>query len=380
MQLDMKKVKETRAFSCLECGKCTGVCPVARYSESFSPRSLLIKSLRNSNPEEFNSPELWSCLTCQQCDTICPSNIKYIELTQLLREATEGDFDESSCSHGGIVQSISRIMMSDNIKQDRLSWIDSDLKTSKTSEYLYFVGCLPYYDPIFSEMGTQPLEIARSTLKILNYFDIKPQVLPNEKCCGHDFFWNGDIKSLKKLAESNLEQFEKQGIKKIITSCPECYRTLKQEYPDQIGSVPYEIYHTSEFLAAKMKEKDITIKTESKRLTFQDPCRLGRHMDVYEPPREIISRLEGAEYVEMMHHHKRATCCGVSSWMNCSQVSKNIQKQRLGEVQKTKADVLVTACPKCQIHFSCALQNNEQLSSDDIEIKDLTQIVAENLH
>jgi Fe-S oxidoreductase len=270
-------------------------------------------------------------------------------------------------------------MTTDSMQQNRLEWIPGELQTSRNSEYLYFVGCLPYYDPIFQETGAEPVEIAKSTLKILNYFDIKPQVLPNEKCCGHDFFWNGDIASFRKLAESNIEQFKQQGIKKIITSCPECYRTLKVEYPNLIGDVEYEVLHTSEFLAQKMEEKKITLDSKEQHLTFQDPCRLGRHLNIYEPPRTVMSHLKGSSFSEMAHHHKRATCCGVSSWMNCSQVSKQIQKQRLNEARNTGADILVTACPKCQIHFSCAMSDSEIGENNRFAIKDLTQVVAECL-
>ena len=86
MQIDIKQIRETNAFSCLECGKCTGTCPVARYSKTFSPRQILTHHVHNTHPNAFNSSELWSCLTCQQCDEICPSDIKYIELIQLLRQ------------------------------------------------------------------------------------------------------------------------------------------------------------------------------------------------------------------------------------------------------------------------------------------------------
>ncbi len=376
----LNKIRETRAYSCLECGKCTGTCPVARYAASFSPRAILIRSLRNSTEQTLHSPDLWSCLTCQQCDTICPSDIKYIELMQLLRESAGGHFDESSCSHGGIIQTISRIMTNETLQQNRLDWLSSDLKTSRDSEYLYFVGCVPYYDPIFLDTGAEPIEIAVSTLRILNYFGINPQLLPNEKCCGHDFFWNGDLTRFRKLAESNIDQFTKQGIKKIITSCPECYRTLKVEYPKYLGSVSYEVHHISEFLEEKLKDKKLSLPSGKQHFTYQDPCRLGRHLGIYEPPRTALTQIKGGAFSEMAHHHKRATCCGVSAWMNCSQVSKQIQEQRLREALNTGADVLVTACPKCQIHLSCAMRNSDIFSEErGFLIKDLTQVVAECL-
>jgi heterodisulfide reductase subunit D len=380
MVFDIKQIKETNAFSCIGCGKCTGTCPVARYSKTFSPRQILTHAVHDSHPDQYDSAQLWSCLTCQQCDEICPSNIKYIELIQLLRQFKGIEKREATCSHGGILESISKIMTTPDLQQDRLGWLNKDLHISKDSEYLYFTGCLPYFEAIFTDLEVKALNIARSTVKILNYFDIKPQVLANEKCCGHDFYWNGDMDNFRKLAQANLELIKQSNIKKIITSCPECYRTLKIDYPNYFGTQSYEVMHISEFIARKISEKNIELKSPDMRVTFQDPCRLGRHMKVYDAPREVLNHIKGVELKEMSHHHKRAICCGVSGWLNCSQISKNIQSQRLGEALATGADTLITSCVKCQIHFKCALLDKNLNQQIKINIKDLTELFAENLN
>lgn len=380
MQVDINKIRETNAFSCLECGKCTGTCPVARYSSTFSPRVLLIRSLRNSHPDALKSADLWSCLTCRFCDEICPSDIKYSELIHLLRGEVGAENFEGTCSHGGILQSLSRIMTAPQLNQDRLDWIDKELQTSKSGEYLYFTGCLPYFDVLFSDLDTNLNNIAKSTLKILNHFNIKPQVLGDERCCGHDFYWNGDFKNFKKLAETNIEMIKKSGAKKIITSCPECYRTLKLDYPKFFGKQDYEITHISEFIADKLEEKKIKLKSDAGKITFQDPCRLGRHLDIYDAPRTVFANMEGVEFKEMAHHHHRSICCGVTGWANCSQVSKQIQTQRLREAHAAGAGTMITACAKCQIHFTCTLQDKKLDQEMNLKIKDITELVAENLH
>jgi heterodisulfide reductase subunit D len=379
IQLDRKKIQETNAYSCLECGKCTGVCPVSRYSKTFSPRQTLIRTLRNTHPESLKDANVWRCLTCQQCDTICPANIKYVEFTQMIRQFVGVENREGTCSHGGILESILKIMTSPDLKQQRLDWLTKDYQTSQSSEYLYFMGCLPYYDVLFTEIGVQSLNIARSMIKILNYFDIQPQIMSNEKCCGHDFYWNGDMKNFKKLAQANLEQINTLGIKYIITACAECYRTLKIDYPLLMGSQSFEVIHITEFLADKLKERNLRLKTDKMKLTYHDPCRLGRHMGIFDSPRLALSHLTGMQYREMAHHHKRAICCGVTSWMNCSQISKQIQHARLNEAQAIEVDTMVTACPKCQIHFKCALQDKEFGEHIKFQIKDFTEIFAEQL-
>lgn len=380
MELDLVKIRDTNALACLECGKCTGVCPVSRYSKTFSPRLLLIKSTRNSHPDAFKGADLWSCLTCRQCDSICPSSIKYIELIQLVRNAVGVENKEGTCSHGGILDSILKIMTAPDLKQQRLDWLSKDYQTSKSSEYLYFMGCLPYYDVLFNDIGAKPLNIARSTLKIFNYLDIKPQVLPNEKCCGHDFYWNGDLENFKKLAELNIAQIKESGAKYVITACAECYRTLKLDYQQFFGNLPFDVIHITEFLTQRLEEKKIKLNSSAGKMTFHDPCRLGRHMGVYEPPRQSLGHLTGTQLIEMPHHKKRATCCGVSAWMNCSQVSKQIQGKRLREGALVGADTFITACPKCQIHFQCALQDSQLKEEVKFTIKDFTEVFAEALN
>jgi Fe-S oxidoreductase len=241
------------------------------------------------------------------------------------------------------------------------------------------MGCLPYFEVLFDDINVEAMNIARNTLKILNYFDIKPQVLSDEKCCGHDSYWNGDVQTFQKLGLANIDQFKKAKVKKIITSCPECYRTLKVDYPENFGRQEFDVIHISQFLSEIISDKQPVLKGQSQKMTFQDPCRLGRHMNVYEPPRNALKAISGTDFIEMGHHHKRSICCGVSGWMNCSQISKQIQVNRLGEAKATQADVLVTTCAKCQIHFNCALKDQKLGDEIPFVIKDLTEVVGESL-
>ncbi len=378
MALEIRQLKDTNAFYCLECGKCTGVCPVARYSGSFSPRRILAGSLFNTHPGGNGSDGLWSCLTCGQCEEVCPSLIDYDSFIQIQRKSVGVENRDCSCSHGGVIESISRLMTMEKINQSRLDWLDKSMVSDK-SEFLFFTGCLPYFEILLEDIDAHPINIAQSTLKILNHMGIKPQILPNERCCGHDFYWNGDYAMFEKLAHANHELIEKSGAKTILTACPECYRTIKQDYPAITGKQTFEIMHISEFLSQNRDKLQLREIGTDQKITYQDPCRLGRHMSVYDAPRDILNNLPGVSLQEMAHHHRRAICCGVSGWMNCSQVSKNIQANRLHEAHRTGAETLVTACVKCKIHLQCAMLDQKLNDEVKLTIKDMTEMVAERL-
>ena len=378
MASEIKHLRETNVYSCLECGKCTGVCPVARYSGTFSPRRILSRALFNEPADGNGAGSLWSCLTCGQCEEVCPSNIAYDRFIQMERQAIGAENREGTCSHGGIIESISRLMTMENVNQNRLDWLDRSMVSDK-SDYLFFTGCLPYFEVLFEDIDAHPINIAHSTLKILNHMGIKPQVMANERCCGHDFFWNGDYKMFEKLARANQTMIEKSGATHVLTACPECYRTIKQDYPAVTGKQSFQIMHISEFLAQNQEKLQLDHKKNGQTITYQDPCRLGRHMSVYEAPRQVLESLPGTSLSEMAHHGRRATCCGVSGWMNCSQVSKNIQANRLREAHRTGADTLVTACVKCKIHLNCAMQDQALHDEVSLTVKDLTEVVADML-
>jgi Fe-S oxidoreductase len=373
-------IRKSRASLCYECGKCTGVCPVARYDRSFSPRSILVRAVRGEDVKLIEDSNVWSCLTCKLCDTRCPARIDYGLLTKHVRSFVFGEGGEGTCTHGGAVQSLMRIQTAKNLKQDRLDWVDGTMKTVSNGETVFFVGCTPYFDVLFSETGAAPLEGTKGAVRLLNAAGVTPALLPNERCCGHDLLWNGDLANFEMLARQNLEQLESAGAKRVIVGCPEGYATMKGEYPRLFGDLGFEIVHLTEFLAETIAERTLRFNSgESKTVTFQDPCRLGRHMGIYDAPRSILEALPDVEFAEMRHARERAICCGVGGWMNCTSFSKMIQAARLREAKAAGADVLVTACPKCEIHLKCAM--NDKMLADEIglEIVDIAALAASRL-
>jgi Fe-S oxidoreductase len=340
---------------------------------------MLERALMGFEDELIHDRELFSCLTCYACSHLCPSDVDYPVFTQKVRNLASSQGEHGDCAHSGTLFSLMRLISHSDINQKRLDWLDG-CRTSEKSEVLYFVGCAPYLEPIFEDIEVSPMNIARNSIKILNTLGIEPMVLPNERCCGHDLLWTGDVETFKKLAQLNAQMIKETGAKKIVFSCPEGYRTFKIDYPQYV-ELDCEPMHITELLSQNLSTLSLRAKRsnlEVKKVTYQDPCRLGRHLGIYEPPREIIRAIPGMKLVEMEHSADESICCGTSAWTNCGSYSKQIRVERLLEAKATGAELLVTACPKCQIHFKCAMVDKGAEKGPNIEMKvtDLVNLVA----
>ena len=266
-------------------------------------------------------------------------------------------------------------MTQPGLEQDRLGWIDPDLEVDQESDTIYFPGGLPYYDAAFGDLDFEGLDIARSAVKILNQLGIQPRILENERCCGHDPYWQGDMETFQDLAALNLEIIRSTGAKRIITTCPECAYTLGATYPEEIGDLGMEVLHISELLAGELTR---SLNGNGEKVTFQDPCRLGRFSEIYQEPRDVITGM-GYDLVEMEHNRATSICCGTSCWSTCGQTNKKVQSARLEEAEEAGAELLVTACVKCQIHLRCAQLGPENGKASHLPIRDLTTLVAEKM-
>jgi len=370
-------IQETNTYYCLECGKCTSICPIARYDPNFSPRMLIENALLGFEDELVFNKELFSCLTCYTCQQECPSDVDFPVFVRKARSIAQNNGQCGICAHSGQLQSLARLMTSRNIKQKRLEWLSKDYSVSGKSDVLLWVGCAPYFEPIFEDIEFRALDITEASLKILNLLGIQPKLLPDEKCCGHDALWTGDIETFKKLAEHNAAQIKEAGVKKIVFSCPEGYRTFKLDYPNYVD-LDCEVQHMSELLAEKINQNGVKFKETNKKVTYQDPCRLGRHLGVYDAPRKVLESIPGIELIEMKHSGWESICCGTSAWTNCDSYSNILRTDRLSEAAETGAELLITTCPKCQTHFRCAMvdKGEEHRPTPRIEIMDLVNLVA----
>jgi len=410
-------LSDTRAYACLECGRCTAACPVARY-QRFSPRRLVSRAISDGVATLGRDSELWTCLTCHGCYAVCPMGVDYdafvlgaraaslagaperaaVETDALLAEApraTEAATGAAPhehppvvpCSHGGVFEQVSLLAARPHLRQQRLAWLPAEHGIEvlgegerATREDLFYSGCSPYFAAYFAGTTGAGLAAAlRSAIMLLQRAGVEPAVLANERCCGYHLRLAGRAAEANELAALLHEQIIASGCRRVITHCPECYVSLREEALRR--GAPYEVVHLSRLLWGRRAELAASatapLPAGEESYTYQDPCRLGRHSGVYDPPRDLLRECAGAAVEEMAHTHARAICCGNTAWLNCNAATKALQADRLAEAAATGARRLVTACPGCYIHLRCA---QEGLAEDEraaaIEIVDLWNVLA----
>lgn len=391
--LKEKKSKELSSESlrslllkCYQCARCSGVCQLSKV-QKFTPSRIIQKILEGFEDKVLKSGELWDCLMCNSCLQNCPEDINFADIVRVARNkmVNEYQFDaDNYTAHKGIYISISELMSRPHIQPKRdLSWIPKECKIADKGNILYHVGCLPFFKFEFEDMDP----IAISTVKLLSKTESEPiVVLENENCCGHDLYWgHGNMDAFLDLAEKNMRNFEAAGIKTILTTCSEGYRTFKIDYPKYIESFSdkFEVKHIIEYVYEKWKDGIIEfdaqkIYKEGMPFTFHDPCRMSRFLPkdstIMEKAREIFYHLKkvGLQFNEMEHHMKNSLCCGIGSWMGCNERSKALRYKRLLEA-KDAGEMMITSCPKCIMHFRCLQNDYEDIS--EIKILDFTEFI-----
>lgn len=374
-------IVEMSLHQCLECGKCTTSCPRRLSGKEYSPRLLAHKVIVEREDEAYIENAVWECLTCGLCRERCPSGVDFnnfiLHMRNLLAE-TKGL--KGYRAHDGAIHSWMRMMTSPGLKQNRLDWLDAGIHVAQSGEVAFFTGCAPYFNVFFSGIDVDTLAIARDSIRLLNFLDIEPCILPNERCCGHDLLWTGDVKNFEALCRLNYAYFKDAGVKEIIVTCPECFLVLSKHMPRVIPGFDLKVTLLLDLLQREMKKGGIALRPLKRKATFQDPCRLGRMLNRYSGPRELLGLIPEMEFREMENSGSGALCCGNCAFINCDAYSKQIQVQRLQEAKATGADLLVTACPKCMIHMTCTIRDRLRHGKKiKLEIRDLVSILADQI-
>ena len=357
---------------CYQCGICDTVCPWNRV-RPFSMRRIVRQATFGLS--EIEREDIWRCTTCGTCPRRCPRGVNQIEVgVSLRRIATEYGVFPRSVSP--IVRVSGSLMAEGNPfdleRGKRADWAQglSVKPFAEGMEILYFPGCYLSYDPRLKK-------VAAATAKILHKAGVDFGILgAKANCCGESIRKTGNEQIFKHMARENIKTFIDHGVKKILVSSPHCYHTFKNEYPE--FNVNFEIVHISEFLRELMQEGRLApARDYAKRITYHDPCYLGRHNGIFDAPREVLRKVPGLELTEMENFRENSFCCGGGGgriWMETPK-GERFSDFRLQQALDVGAEVLVTACPYCITNFT-----DSSLGLGDgraIEVKDITEIVQE---
>jgi len=285
----------------------------------------------------------YTCTTCKNCQETCTATAEGIRLPEMM-EALRTDLVQSGLEmpkHVAIEDSIANLGNPYQEGQNRRQVVFGDRKWPEKAEVVYFVGCTSAY---------RESDIARATAELLDKAGVDYTVMSDERCCGSVLLRLGRVGAFDALTRQNIESVEATGAKTIVTSCAGCFRTWKVDVPEKGYKYDFEVLHITEFLDRLVQERKLAFRsTKPIKVTYHDPCHLGRHAEVYEAPRRVLQSVENVQLVEMETNKRYAHCCGSGGGVKSSygELADKIAGDRVREAERTGANILVTACPFC---------------------------------
>lgn len=358
---------------CMQCGMCTGSCPWRIVESPFNVRRLI--RMGQLGVEGYESDDiLYACTTCNKCVLRCPRGITIIDVVKAIRAMIA-----ETGAIPGVLRTVTGSVHSNGnpwseSREQRTEWMEAlgVPNFDEDKEHFLFLCCTSVFD-------ARSRNIAKAIVKVLSAAGVSFGVISHEEnCCAESVRKIGDEELFRKTAQKNIELYKEKGVSKIIATSPHCYYTFTQEYPDLGGD--FEVVHYSRLLAQCLKEGGLKISRRlDKKVTYHDPCYLGRHSDIYEEPRALISAVTGGGLVEMKRSRKESLCCGGGGgrlWME-TPPEWRFSDLRIKEACETGASILATACPYCisMLEDSRKTTNKE----NEIEVKDISELVSEAL-
>lgn len=386
--------------ACTRCGRCQDHCPAYLTEKPLSPKDI-INDLKNhmhrrapqildarikgTDPEEasplINSviaeDILWACTTCRSCIDHCPVFVEHVDKILDMRRyqvLMESKFpEELTAAFRGLEKNSNPWGLGYDARADWAGELDVPIMSEtgeKEIDCLFFVGCIRSYDD-------RNKKVAVAMTRILNHLGIKFAILGTEEgCCGDPARRVGNEYLYQILAQTNIETFNRYNIKMILTTCPHCYNTLKNEYP-QLG-FSCEVAHHSVFIQENIRNGRLKLNHAlDKKLTFHDPCYLGRYSGIYEPPREVLTSIPALDLREMKRSRIDSLCCGAGGgwmWMD-EKIGKRMNIQRLEDALTTNPEWIATACPFCVTMFDDAIKDKNM--EKDLKIWDIAELVEQ---
>jgi Fe-S oxidoreductase len=378
-------------FACMECGRCTAVCPANFTGKELNPKKLHTdirysaqkKSAAVLSGKEpfatlagnvFSEDFFWQCTTCAACVEECPATNEHIDKIVEVRRymvLSEGKLKpETKQALKSLETQYNPFSLS---HEDRFAWareLSIPFVDEKPEvEYLYWVGCFGCFDQ-------RNQKVTRAIVNVLQKAGVSFALLREERCTGDPARRVGNEDLYQTLAKKNIESLNTHKVKKIITQCPHCYNTLLNEYPEFGGH--YQVVHHTQFLADLLAHKKISLPREVKEhLVYHDSCYLGRHNQIYAAPREVLQAIKGVSWHEMPRQGSKSFCCGGGGGRMFMEEKegKRVNVERVEEAVRTKAGVLVSNCPYCLSMFEDGVKSVG--AQETLRPKDLAEVVNE---
>ncbi len=379
-EIDLDDLRE-ELLQCRRCGICRnavyerkgfdGICPIWRNTAGFETSFMRGKiqvalALLDGTLERTaeNAESLYQCALCGNCTEICGAEFHPAHIMETVRYVLNELPNESRDKIAESIKSVDNPYNEDH--SSRRAWLEElGLNVPTSGEILYFVGCT-------SALRIQ--NIAKNTALILNAANIDFAVMENEPCCGSVMMRTGLMEEARENAEKVADAIIATGAKKVIVSCAGCLKTLKKDYSEKFGIEMPEILHIAEYSKELLTENKLKLKSLGDiKVTYHDPCHLGREMEIYEEPREIIQAIPGVELVEVNPNRNTAICCGAGGGLRSydSDLSRRIAADRVTAIEETGAKTVVSACPFCEINLIAGAK----LLDSHIEVVDVVDLL-----
>jgi len=351
---------EKEMMTCTYCGFCKGVCPVFDISnwEGVGPRGKVILSygLREKEiPADDSVMErLYQCTTCANCERRCPSDIKVVDIVENIRK----DLVSNGFIYPHHKEVVENVIRTGNPYGETRK-VEFKHESKSKAKIGYFVGCTSRY---------RLPSIAKATISVLEKLG-EDFTIVDDVCCGSTIQrigWSDE--AMKDLMNQNLKKIEEKGVEKVVFTCAGCYRMFKKEYPKHVD-LNFEVKHIDEEIAGLGAK----LKPLRKKITFHDPCHMGRHVGLYEAPRDIIKSIPEAEFVEMELNRSTAQCCGGGGGLRSAfpDYAKEIAGRRIDQASDVGAEMILTSCPFCVTN----LNSGKEKRNSDMEVKDLIEVI-----
>ena len=384
-------------YTCTECGRCTSVCPANNTGKKLNPKKIItdvrartfelapaLLASPDAIPDEHrlldnfvSDEELWACTTCMACMQECPVAIEHLDTIIDLRKGLvldESRFpDELKVTFSNLERNFTPWGFGHASRADWANGLDVPLLADKgKAEYLFWVGCAGSYDARYQS-------VSKAFVTLLKKAGVDFAILgTEEKCNGDPARRMGNEYLAQSLVTENIATLGRYGVKKILVTCPHCLQSLGKEYAQFGGR--YEVIHHSVFLQSLVQEGKLKLRADSHaKVTFHDPCYLGRYHDEYDAPRELITGATGSHPVEMERSKSRSFCCGAGGgrmWME-EREGTRVNVERTEQALSVHPDVIGTGCPFCMTMLTDGVKERD--ASEKVKVKDIAELVLEAL-